>query len=51
MLDIFLKSRHEAGETIVVYARRLREKAHQCDFGSSNDDRIEKQYSLTFCLL
>ena len=37
---IFLKSRPEAGETIVAYATRLREKAQGCDFGSSNDDRI-----------
>ena len=29
---IFLKSRPEAGETIVVYARRLREKVNQCGY-------------------
>ena len=55
---IFLKSRPEAGETIVAYATRSREKAHQCDFGSSNDDRIlehliqtiENQYLIQKCI-
>ena len=37
---MFLKSTPEAGETIVANATRLREKAHGCDFCSSNDDRI-----------
>ena len=55
---IFLKSRPEAGETIVAYATRLREKAQGCDFGSSNDDRIlehliqtiEEQYLIQKCI-
>ena len=37
---MYLKSRSEAGEAIVAFATRLREKAHGCDFGSSNDDGI-----------
>ena len=37
---MFLKSRPEAGETIVAYVTRLREKAYGYDFGSSNDERI-----------
>ena len=55
---IFLKSRPEVGETIIAYATRLREKAHRCDFGSSNDDRIlehliqiiENQYLIQKCI-
>ena len=55
---IFLKSRPKAGETIIAYATRLREKAHGCDFGSSNDDRIlehliqtiENQYLIQKCI-
>ena len=55
---IFLKSRPKAGETIVAYATRLREKAHGCDFGSSNDDRIlehliqtiQNQYLIQKCI-
>ena len=37
---MFLKMRPEIGETTVAYATRLREKAHDCDFGSNCDDRI-----------
>ena len=32
--------RPEIGETTDAYATRLREKAHDCDFGSNCDDRI-----------
>ena len=28
------------GETTVAYATRLREKAHDCDFGTNCDERI-----------
>ena len=37
---IFLKTRPEAGEATVAYATRLREKAHECEFGDTNDERI-----------
>ena len=37
---IFLKTRPEAGEATVAYATRLREKAHECEFGDTNDGRI-----------
>ena len=37
---IFLKTRPEAGEATVAYATRLREKAHECEFGYTNDERI-----------
>ena len=37
---IFLKTRPEAGEATVTYATRLREKAHECEFGETNDERI-----------
>ena len=37
---MYLKSRSEAGEAIVAYVTRLREKALGCGFGSSNDDGI-----------
>ena len=53
-----MKSRLEAGETIVAYATRLSEKAHGCDFGSSNDGRIlenliqtiKNQYLIQKCI-
>ena len=37
---IFLKMRPIAGESTVTYATRLREKAQECDFKDSCDDRI-----------
>ena len=37
---IFLKMRPEMGETTVAYATRLREKANDCDFDTSCDERI-----------
>ena len=37
---MFLKTRPEAGEATVAYATRLREKAHACEFGDTNDERI-----------
>lgn len=37
---IFLKMRPDMGETTVAYATRLREKAHDCDFGTNCDERI-----------
>ena len=37
---IFLKTRPEAGEATVAYATRLREKAHECEFGDTNDERL-----------
>ena len=37
---IFLKTRPEAGEATVAYATRLREKAHECEFGDTNDEII-----------
>ena len=37
---MFLKLRPNIGETTVAYATRLREKAHDCDFGTNNDERI-----------
>ena len=40
---IFLKTRPEAGEATVVYATRLRENAHECEFGDTNDERILEQ--------
>lgn len=39
---MFLKKRPEIGETTVTYATRLREKAHECDFGTNSDERILK---------
>ena len=45
---MFLKSRHEVGETIVLYSTRLREKAYACDFGNSNEDRILQRRIQTF---
>ena len=45
---MFLKSRHEAGETIIYYATRLREKAYACDFGNSNEGRILQRRIQTF---
>ena len=37
---MFLKMRPSIEESTVAYATRLREKAHECDFGSNCDDRI-----------
>lgn len=37
---MFLKMRPLAGETTVAYATRLREKAYDCEFGATFDDRI-----------
>ena len=37
---VFLKMRPLAGEATIAYATRLREKAHDCDFGNTFDDRI-----------
>ena len=37
---MFLKMRPQVGETTVTYATRLREKAHDCDFKVSQDERI-----------
>ena len=37
---MFLKMRPQVKETTVAYATRLREKAHDCDFKSSHDERI-----------
>ena len=37
---MFLKMRPQIGETTVAYATRLREKAHDCDFGTNQDERI-----------
>ena len=31
----FLKTRSEIGETTVGYATRIREKAHECNFGNN----------------
>ena len=39
---MFLKMRPQMGETTVAYATRLREKAHDCDFGSNHDERIRE---------
>ena len=35
--------RPELEETTVAYATRLREKAHDCNFGSNYDERILEQ--------
>ena len=37
---IFLKMRPQIGETTVAYATRLREKAHESDFGTNKNERI-----------
>ena len=37
---VFLKMRPLAGEATIAYAARLREKAYDCDFGNTFDDRI-----------
>ena len=37
---IFLKTRPEAGEATFTYATRLREKAIECEFGDTQDERI-----------
>ena len=37
---IFLKTRPEVGEATMAYATRLRENAHECEFGDTNDERI-----------
>ena len=55
---MFLKSKPEAGETIVAYATRLVEKVHGCDICSSNGDRIlefliqtiKNQYLIQKCI-
>ena len=33
------KTRPEIGETTVSYATRLREKAHECNFGDNRDQK------------
>ena len=37
---MFLKMRPQIRETTVAYPTRLREKAHDCDFGTKHDERI-----------
>ena len=37
---LFLKMRLHVGETISAYAARLREKAKECEFGNTFDERI-----------
>ena len=37
---MFLKLRPLAGEATIAYAARLRERAYDCDFGDTFDDRI-----------
>ena len=37
---MFLKMRPEIGETTIGYAMRLREKAHECNFGNNCNERI-----------
>ena len=37
---MFLKMRPQAEDTTVAYATRLREKAHGCDFKTTQDERI-----------
>ena len=37
---MFLKMRPQLGETTVTYATRLREKSHDCDFKTTQDERI-----------
>ena len=37
---MFLKMRPVAGEAIIAYAARLREKTYNCKFGDTFDDRI-----------
>ena len=37
---LFLKMRTQVGETISAYAARLREKAKECEFGTTFDERI-----------
>ena len=37
---MFLKMRPQIGETTVAYAARQREKAHDCDFGTNQIERI-----------
>ena len=37
---MFLKMRQQVKETTVAYATQLQEKAHDCDFKSSHDERI-----------
>ena len=37
---VFLKMRPLAGEATIAYAAKLREKAYDCDFGNTFDDRI-----------
>lgn len=43
----FLKLRPNIGETTVAYATRQRKKAHNCDFGNNNDERILKHLTKT----
>ena len=37
---ILLKTMPETGEATVAYATRLREKAHECEFSDTYDERI-----------
>ena len=37
---LFLKMRPHMGETTSAYAARLREKAKECEFGATFDERI-----------
>ena len=55
---MFLKMRPFAGEATIAYAARLREKAYDCEFGGTFDDRIlehliqtiENQYLIQKCI-
>lgn len=39
----FNKQKQIAGESVVTYAARLREKSKDCEFGEQTDDRILEQ--------
>ena len=43
----FLKMRPHVGETISAYAARLREKAKECEFGDTFDERIFEHFIQT----
>ena len=56
---VFLKMRPFAGEATIAYAARLREKAYNCEFGDTFDDRIlehmiqtiENQHLIQKCIV
>ena len=56
---VFLKMRPFAGEATIAYAARLREKAYDCEFGDTLDDRIlehmiqtiENQHLIQKCIV